>query len=231
MTRVVFVDLDGTLLSGRSELRFIGHLIATRRIGLSACLRSLGFALRHATRFGRHVWKKNKAYLAGFTGADLETWGRTFAAERLIPILRPEVCARLAGHRDAGDRIVLMTGTPEFLASPVAAAIGAERWIATSCAMEQDRFLAAPPIRHPYAAEKLTLAREAAMRLGIPLGDCLAYADSAADIDLLAGVGTAIAVAPDRRLARHARRHGWEIIACDSRRPFRWIAARVGQRA
>ena len=44
-------------------------------------------------------------------------------------------------------------------------------------------------------------------------------------------VGTPVAVNPDRGLARHARRNGWEIIACDSRRPFRRIAARVGQRA
>ena len=231
MRRLVFVDLDGTLLAGASEPRFIGHLLATRRIGPGACLRALSFALRHGARFGRHVWKKNKAYLAGFTTADLERWGRDFATERLIPSLRPQICARLASHRAAGDRIVLMTGTPDFLAAPIAASIGAASWIATTCAREGERYLAAPPPRHPFAAEKLALASEAASRLGVAIGDCVAYADTAADIDLLAAVGTPVAVNPDRGLARHARRHGWEIIACDSRRPFRRIAARAGQRA
>ena len=56
MRRLVFVDLDGTLLAGASEPRFIGHLLATRRIGPGACLRALSFALRHGACYTCYLY-------------------------------------------------------------------------------------------------------------------------------------------------------------------------------
>ena len=229
--RLVIVDLDGTLLAAASEIRFIAHLAATRRIGLGGLLRSLAFALRYGPRFGRHVWKKNKAYLAGLSSAKVERWGRAFATERLSPLLRGAMRERIARHRAAGDHVLLMTGTPDFLAKPLAEAVDADSWIATACAQENGRYLASPPLCHPFAGEKLQRAREAAERLGLSLADCVAYADTGNDIELLAAVGTAIAVAPDRVLARRARGDGWEIMAEENARPLHRILSWTGQRA
>ena len=229
--RLVFVDLDGTLLAGGSEVRFIGHLAATRRIGLGAILRSLAFVLRHWPRFGRHVWKKNKAYLAGLSTAEVARLGESFAVERLSPLLRGTVRERITGHRAAGDRVILMTGTPDFLARPLAEAICADGWIATACAERHGHYSTLPPLAHPFAATKLQHAREAAEQIGLPLADCVAYADSGDDVELLAAVGTAIAVAPDRRLARRARESRWEIMAELPTRPLRRMLAGAGQRA
>lgn len=229
--RLVLVDLDGTLLAGGSEIRFIAHLTAARRIGLAALLSSLAFALRHGPRYGRHVWKKNKAYLAGLSTADVARWGEAFAVERLIPLLRGAMRERIARHRAAGDHVLLMTGTPDFLARPLAEAVGADGWIAASCAHCDGRYTVSPPLAHPFAGEKLRHAREAAERLGLSLADGVAYADTGDDIELLAAVGTAIAVAPDRRLARCARNSGWEIMAKESPRPLRRMLAGASQRA
>lgn len=231
MTRLVFVDLDGTLLAGGSEARFIAHLTATRRIGVGALLRSLVFALRHWPRYGRHVWKKNKAYLAGLSTAEVARWGEAFAAERLTPLLRSAVRERITCHRAAGDRVILMTGTPDFLARPLAEVVGTDGWIATACAQCDGRYSDSPPLTHPFAAAKLRHAREAAELVGISLAECVAYADTGDDVELLAAVGTAIAVAPDRRLARHARASGWEIMAAAPARPLRRMLASAGQRA
>ncbi len=228
---LVFVDLDGTLLAGGSEIRFIAHLAAKRRIGLGALLRSLAFVLRHWPRYGRHVWKKNKAYLAGLSTAEVARWGESFALERLMPLLRGAVRERIARHRTAGDRVILMTGTPDFLARPLAEAIGVDGWIATACAERHGRYSASPPLAHPFAAAKLHHAREAAGQIGLPLADCVAYADSGDDVELLTAVGTAIAVAPDRRLTRRARDSQWEIIAEMPARPLRRVLAGASQRA
>src|SRR5688572_3601479 len=127
--RLVLVDLDGTLLKGGSEARFILHLLLSRRIGAAAVVRSLIFALRHANRFGRHVWKKNKAYLTGLPAAEVEALARAFASERLSPLLRGSLRERIAGHHAAGDHVILLTGSPDFLARPVAEAVGAHDWL------------------------------------------------------------------------------------------------------
>ena len=231
VTCLVIIDLDGTLLRGGSEIRFIGHLAATRRIGPSALQRSVAFTLRYAPRFGRDVWKKNKAYLAGLSDSEVEDWGRSFALDSLLPLLRQSLLDRIARHRARADQVVLMTGTPEFLARPLAEAIGADLCIATQCRQENGRYIAAPPLLHPFAREKLTLASEAAKRLGLSLAESIAYADSRDDIQLLSRVGTAVAVAPDRELARHARVHGWEIISDPQIRPLRRMFAWAGERS
>jgi HAD superfamily hydrolase (TIGR01490 family) len=229
--RLVLVDLDGTLLKGGSEIQFIRHLLSTRRIGWRALYRCFWFALRHGRRFGRHVWKKNKAYLAGLGCEETEGWAAAFAAERLLPLLRSNLQQRVESHLAAGDRVLLLTGSPEFLARPIAEAIGAEGWIATSCAAREGRYLPEAPLRHPFADEKLALARDAAEGLGIALADCIAYADSGDDLALLRGVGTAVAVAPDRRLARVARANGWEVLIESRAEAALRTPLRFGQRA
>jgi HAD superfamily hydrolase (TIGR01490 family) len=229
--RLVLVDLDGTLLKGGSEARFVAHLLARRRIGVLALLRSLAFALRHFGAYRRHVWKKNKAYLAGLPAGKIEPLARSFAAERLAPLLRDSLRERIAGHRAAGDYVMLLTGSPEFLARPIAEAVGAEGCIATSCAQAEGVYLATPPACHPFGGEKLSLARAQAQRLGLSLADCVAYADSGEDIALLTAVGTAVAVAPDRRLARRARAEGWEILADSADAGQRAPVTGLGQRA
>ena len=215
--RLVLVDVDGTLLAGRSEVQFIRHLILGRRLGARALLRSCAFALSHATLYGRQVWKKNKAYLAGLASAEIEELAEAYVRERLVRELRQPVLARIADHRARGDRILLLTGTPDFIARPLAQAIGAEGCIATSCATRSGLFMAETPVLHPFAAEKLRLAEAAAAECGFSLAACVAYADSIHDYDLLQAVGRPVAVAPDPKLLALARRAGWEVLEASPR--------------
>jgi len=59
---------------------------------------------------------------------------------------------------------------------------------------------------------KRRLMVEQAKRLQIPKQACCALSDSVLDLPLLEEAGEAIAVNPDRRLRREARRRGWKII-------------------
>lgn len=207
---LVFVDLDGTLLRGPScERAFMAQLARAGVLGPRQALAAALFALRWAGRFGRHVFKKNKAWLAGLDADDV---ARRAAAFRFAERLRPALCAELARERAAGARLILLTGAPDFLAAPAARAIGAEICCATVCARAGARFAAAPPLRHPFGAAKLALARELAAQLGAPLALCAAYADSIHDAPLLAAVGRPVAVAPDRALRALATASGWRIL-------------------
>jgi HAD superfamily hydrolase (TIGR01490 family) len=206
-------------------------LFASGQIGPKALIRSLLFAVRHWPRFGRHVWKKNKSYLAGMRCTEVERLAHAFVTERLVPLLRERLHERIACHRAAGDHVLLMTGSPEFLARPLAQAIAADSWIATSCAHEDGIYLASVPTCHPFGGEKLRLAQDAARRLGFSLAEGMAYADTGEDIELLAAVGDAVAVAPDRMLAKRARSEGWEIISEKQILPARRWLAGIGQRA
>ena len=60
-----------------------------------------------------------------------------------------------------------------------------------------------------FGTHKVTLAEKWAAAHGIDLGRSYFYSDSFNDLPMLERVGTAIAVNPDARLERHARRRGW----------------------
>ena len=56
------------------------------------------------------------------------------------------------------------------------------------------------------------LAARLAAEHGVDLADCHAYGDSISDLPLLELVGHPVAVNPDFRLAREARRRGWGVV-------------------
>jgi HAD superfamily hydrolase (TIGR01490 family) len=210
--RLILVDLDGTLLDHpSSERRFIRHLARRGMLGPRQWLAAGGFFLRWTARFGRAVARKNKAYLAGLEQGRVAMAADAFVTGVILPRLQPALLDRLRRHAAAGDRLVLLTGAPDFIAAPVARRIGA-RCCATVCRGRDGRYTASPPLRHPLGAEKLALARELAQDAGVELHRCVAYADSGDDIPLLRAVGRAVAVNPDRRLARAAARRGWEVV-------------------
>jgi len=208
---LVLFDVDGTLLDPPgSERRFIRHLLRSRRIGARQLGATLRFAWREAWRPGGAPKLRNKAYLDGMATAEVDDLGRRFAHRWLLPQVRPLLRARIADHLRAGDVTVLLTGTPEFLARPLADGLGIEHCIATRCAHAAGRYTDGAPLRHPYGITKLELARAFAAERGLDLGEAYAYADSKADGPLLAAVGHPVAVTPEPRLAATAIEQGWE---------------------
>lgn len=210
---VALVDVDGTLVDGPScERRFIVDLFRKNLFGPRQWVAAAWFPLRWAPRFERHVFKKNKAYLVGLHVERVDAAAEAFVRAAVLPRLRPSMVARIAMHRARGDGIALLTGTPDFLARPIAASIGIAHWSATRCAVADGRFTDEPPLDHPFGGDKTEFARALCRRLGARLEDAVAYADSAHDLPLLRAAGRAVAVAPDARLRAAAEREGWEIL-------------------
>ena len=210
--RLVIFDLDGTLIHASSERLFARYLYERGCIGqrqLSACVL---FVLHHAVRYRSVVFKKNKAYLAGLPCARVDELARRFVDERLLGTLYRPALARLESHRARGDAVLLLTGTPDFIARPLGECLGIAHVVATECAVRDDVLTSAPPRLHPFGRDKLEIARAFAEARGIDLRHAAAYANAREDRFLLANVGVAVAVRPDLTLRGLARRSGWEII-------------------
>jgi HAD superfamily hydrolase (TIGR01490 family) len=209
----VLLDLDGTLLQGASSERlFFLHLLAHGHLGRRQLSAALTFCLRWWPVYGRHVFKKNKAYLAGLTVSGIDSIAQSFVQQHLSRHMRPSLMRRLETHRQAGDTLALLTGAPGFIARPLAARVGAQAYSATECAVENGVFATRPPRIHPFGRDKLPQAQRLCQQIGCPLGTCMAYADSFYDVPLLRSVNRAVAVHPDRRLRKVALREGWEIV-------------------
>ena len=211
--RLVLFDIDGTLVPGASsEARFARYLWDRRALGLRQLLAFAWFCLRYFPRYGRHVMQKNKAYLSGHGKAEIAALARDFVAERLLPSLYAPAVERLRAHEAAGDRVALLSGTPQFIADALAEALEVREAIGARCCTENGVFTAAPPRRHPYGPTKIDAAETLAAHAKLPLDEAVAFGDSINDAYLFRVVGEAIAVEPDRRLSREAAGAGWEII-------------------
>lgn len=210
-------DIDGTLVAGPStEKRFFLWLLRRGVLGPRRLLAFLFFNLRWLPRYGRHVAKKNKAYLTGLDAARFEREARAFVASELEPALYAPAVARLQRHRAAGDAVVLLSGTLQPIAEELARRFGAEEAIGSLCAEKNGRLAARPPSRHPFAADKCVLLDEIRRSRGVELAAVAAYGDSRWDLPLLESVGTPVAVRPDRELRTVAEARGWEVLADDA---------------
>jgi HAD superfamily hydrolase (TIGR01490 family) len=215
MTLAIF-DIDGTLVRGSTERRFWRYLLARRRQGPRQILAGAWFLVRFLPHYGVHVAKKNKGYLVGLTTADAAALAADFVAREALPRLYEPAVQRLQQHLRAGDTVALLSGTLEPLARALAQHLGVQHVCATVCAERNGRYLAQPPVVHPFGAQKVRSAAELAAQLGTDLRLATAYADSAHDLPLLEAVGSPVAVRPDRRLLRVARANSWDVIAADA---------------
>lgn len=211
--RLVLFDIDGTLVPGRgSEPRFAAWLWRRGRLGPRQFFGYVYCLLRYLPRHGRNILQKNKAYLSGLPVAAVREWAEDFVAADLQPALYPPAVARLRVHVEAGDHVVLLSGTPDFIAAPLARLLGTRGGYGALCAAAGGVFLAAPPVRHPYGRAKVEAARDIAAETGLPLERAVAYGDSINDAPLFHAVGNSVVVMPDRRLRAVARGEGWESL-------------------
>lgn len=211
--RLVLFDIDGTLVPGASsEARFARYLWDEGALGVRQLCAFVWFGLRYFPRYGRHVMQKNKAYLSGHTKAGIAALARDFVATRLMPALYGPALERLRAHQDAGDRVALLSGTPQFIADALAEALGVEYSHAALCATAARRYTSAPPTRHPFGPTKVDAAEALARDTGLALDRAVAFGDSITDAHLFRAVEQAVAVQPDKQLSKAADGAGWEVL-------------------
>jgi phosphoserine phosphatase len=213
MKKIVFFDLDGTILPNpSSEKRFFFWLLMNGQIGLKQIWEALKYSFQRLCSFKNHVFVTNKAYLTGLSVTTIEKFAKDYSQKYLLPDVRLVLKNYIAQHQQAGDIIVLLTATLEYIANVLAKNLEISNVIATKCAIKDGVFCCQSPLQLPYAATKLTLAEKFCKNLGYEIKNAVAYGNSSHDLFLLKSVGEAIAVTPDRKLRKIAKASGWKII-------------------
>jgi HAD superfamily phosphoserine phosphatase-like hydrolase len=201
-------DVDGTLVSGRStEKRFMAWLLRRGHLGPLQLVSAGWFIVRWFPRFGRHVFRKNKAYLNGLPVSLVAHEAKEFVASVPDADWIGPALAQLRQHKEKGDVVVLLSGTLQPIVECLSSRLGADGSVGAECFVEQERFTASPPSRHPFFDEKADMLVSICETYHIAASDVYAYADSGFDIPLLRKVGYPVAVCPDRKLAEWTASH------------------------
>ena len=138
-----------------------------------------------------------------------------FMREVIAPAIRPEALALLQKHRDAGDELLIITATNEFVTRPIAQALGVAEILALELERGPDGWYTGEIRGEPTMREGKVrhVARWLAARgLGWTDVETTFYSDSTNDVPLLETVNHPVATNPDARLRALAQERGWRIL-------------------
>lgn len=133
----------------------------------------------------------------------------------IAPAIRPEAQALLARHRQAGDQIVIVTATNDFVTRPIADALGVSELIAVALERGADGWITGNIAGVPSAREgKVTRVAQWLQQRGLGWGDVFTtfYTDSLNDLALMEQVNQPVATNPDARLRAIALQRGWPVL-------------------
>jgi HAD superfamily hydrolase (TIGR01490 family) len=142
-----------------------------------------------------------------------------FMRSVIQPAITPQAVALVRQHQQAGDEVVIVTATNEFVTRPIAGALGVSELIAVE--LERDTSAAGAgwitgEIRGvPSAREgKVTRVAQwlASRKLDWTDVESTFYTDSINDLSLLEKVTHPVATNPDQRLRAIAGERGWRIL-------------------
>ena len=138
-----------------------------------------------------------------------------FMREVIQPALRDEARALVQRHREAGDELLIITATNEFVTRPIAQALGVEQLVAVELERGDDGWITGGIRGVPSMREGKVRRMEqwlAEHNLGWTDVESTFYSDSMNDVPLLEKVDHPVATNPDPRLRTLASQRGWRIL-------------------
>lgn len=213
-----FFDVDNTLMHGASVYwlarGLARHGVLSGRDIAGFAWKQARYKFRGTEHHGDMQSVKTSALelVAGYPVAEMrqlceEVVDRDISPRILVPVRR--LAER---HLEDGQEVWLVTASPIELAGVIASRLGLTGALGTIAEIADGCYtgrLVGDLMHGPAKAEGIA---ELAAERGLDLDQCTAYSDSANDLPMLRKVGRAIAVNPDSRLARQARRHGWPVL-------------------
>jgi phosphatidylglycerophosphatase C len=207
---VALFDLDGTLTHRDTLLPFLAGYLARHSSRLPRQWRLLpavlGYALGGRDR-GLLKSRAIRAVMAGDTRTLVEVWAEQFVAD-----LKPRGAFRVAGlaaleaHRSAGDRLVLLSASPDLYVPLIGRLLGFERTLCTEVRWDGERLDGALRTPNRHGAEKVSCLEQ--LRVDYPHAPVTAYGNSLSDIPHLALAERALLVNGNAAARRGAARAG-----------------------
>jgi HAD superfamily hydrolase (TIGR01490 family) len=147
--------------------------------------------------------------------AEAEAAHARFMREVIQPAIRAEALALLNKHRAAGEQLLIITATNEFVTRPIAHAFGVEELIAVELVRDDGGWYTGEIQGVPSLREgKVERLQQWLHQRGLDWDkvETTFYSDSSNDIPLLQRVNHPVATNPDAKLKAFALEKGWPIL-------------------
>jgi len=138
-----------------------------------------------------------------------------FMREVIAPAMRPPAQELVRRHKDAGDEVLIITATNEFVTRPIADAFGVAQLIAVELERDASGWITGEVRGTPSFREgKVRRFGEWLAARGLHRHDTEVtfYSDSFNDLPLMDNVDHPVATNPDDRLRALALERGWRVL-------------------
>jgi HAD superfamily hydrolase (TIGR01490 family) len=234
-TSAAYFDVDGTLVGTNLIHPTVVYLLnqatpaaSFAKVG-KALLNAPGLAL--AEMRDRRLFNEMLFYhYKGMSEDRILSVSRQAYDQVVVPRIFSGAKELVTKCKEAGQRVVLITGSLNYTIEPLAEHLGADDIITNRLEMKDG--IATGRLLRPVVAgpEKAGLMVKDSQLHGHDLSICSAYSDSFSDVPMLSVVGHPACIKPDKRLARLARAYDWPILDIDSKPRGSTDSARSGAR-
>jgi HAD superfamily hydrolase (TIGR01490 family) len=214
--KAALFDMDRTLVHKDTATLFARYRRDTGRAAWHETLRVAWWMLQYSLGV---IDAPRTAELAlrvfrGESDAGLREYCAPWFAEYVLPLVTRGGREAVRRHREQGDLVALVTGTTAYAAQPLADELEIEHVVCTELEIDATGRLTGRLIEPIcFGTGKVERVASLAHRCGFRLEEATLYTDSITDLPLLERVEAPVAVNPDGRLRRLARRRGWRVEA------------------
>ncbi|EFJ18668.1 hypothetical protein SELMODRAFT_404662 [Selaginella moellendorffii] len=216
-SKAAFFDVDGTVCKTNVVLAYFSARVEELAVWVRlvwvpyfilTCVLYLIVDWFHRPTF-------NRIFYMSYRGRTVESkaaLAKIIYTKYYKPRIFKDAAAIIKRLKAEGFKIVLVTGSLDFLVAPLAEDLDADHVYAAEIIEENGRLTG--KLKGMYASndEKALRVQDFAREHGMSLSNCLGFGDSIADLPMLEIVGRAYVVNPDARLRAIALRRGWPVM-------------------
>jgi len=151
--------------------------------------------------------------LTKFSIKDLQSLHQQFMSEVINPMKLDKAKDLINHHRQAGDRLLVITSTNRFIVEPICQSLGINEIIATDLEIIDNKYSGKVIGTPTFQEGKVERFNQWLMEQKESSDGSYFYSDSINDMPMLLEVAYPIAVDPDSELRKEAESRNWEIIS------------------
>ena len=219
MKNLAIFDLDNTLINTDSARDWMRYLADTGRVDAESTRKQseqFHTDYRNGCLDISAFWAFQLAPLARFSREELDKMHAEFTQRYILPNISPMQKMLVESHRAAGDELLVISATDEFVIAPICRLFGIENFIGTKPETDETgaytgRYVGTPSIREGKITRLLQWLESRCETLQ-SYGKVYFYSDSQNDLPLMRMVDEAVAVNPDSILKQEAEAKGWPVL-------------------
>jgi HAD superfamily hydrolase (TIGR01490 family) len=209
-------DLDNTLIAGDSDHGWGEFLVAKNKVDVEyyRTMNDRFYQDYEAGCLDIYAYLDfSLAPLAQIPSAELQLLHNEFMQAVIEPMRLNKASDLIQRHRDAGDRLLIITSTNRFIVEPICQSLGVNELLATDPEIVDGRYTGKIVGTPTYKEGKVERFNQWLAENNEQSEGSYFYSDSINDLPLLLQVTHPVAVDPDEPLRDEASKRGWDIIS------------------